>query len=80
MTSTRCWVPEPIPVAKVSPLLLNLAPTWAAYRTLTELRLVHFLTDEGTEGIKVPTIGNRWPLDPITIREQIRRRTADLNT
>lgn len=68
---------EVIPVAKVPPLLLNLAPTWAPYKGLTGPALVKQLANEG---IKVPSTGNRYPLDPVTVREEIgRRATADLD-
>ncbi|MCK9904280.1 cell division protein FtsK [Parafrankia colletiae] len=66
-----------IPIAKVPPLLLNLAPTWPAYKGLTGPALVKLLA---AEGIKVPSTANRYPLDPVTVREEIgRRATADLD-
>ncbi|KJE25549.1 FtsK/SpoIIIE family protein [Frankia torreyi] len=68
---------EVLPVAKAAALLQNLAPTWPAYKALTGAALVKLLA---TEGIKVPSTGNRWPLDPLTVREEINRRsTADLD-
>lgn len=34
----------------------------------------------GTLGIKVPATGNRWPVDPVTIRKALARRaTTDLD-
>ncbi|WP_207634241.1 hypothetical protein [Candidatus Frankia alpina] len=66
-----------IPIAKVPPLLLNLAPTWPAYKGLTGPALVKLLA---AEGIKVPSTANRYPLDPVTVREEIGRRApADLD-
>ncbi|WP_163554573.1 hypothetical protein, partial [Candidatus Frankia alpina] len=66
-----------IPAAKVPPLLLHLAPAWTPYKTMTGTGLVKLLA---AEGIKVPSTGNRWPLDPVTVREEIARRsTVDLD-
>ncbi|EFC85730.1 hypothetical protein [Parafrankia sp. EUN1f] len=68
---------EPINAAKAAALLQNLDPAWPAYKALTGAGLVKLLA---TEGIKVPSTGNRWPLDPVTVREAIgRRSTADLD-
>lgn len=31
-------------------------------------------------GIKVPSTGNRWPVDPVTVREELARRsTVDID-
>lgn len=68
---------EAIRAADVPPLLRDLAPTWPAYQGLTGGALVKLLA---AQGIKVPSTGNRYPLDPITVREEIgRRSTADLD-
>jgi S-DNA-T family DNA segregation ATPase FtsK/SpoIIIE len=69
---------RPVPAADVPALLARLAPGWAAYRTLTGKALRERLRTE--YGIKVPSTGNRWPLDPITIRHKVAERAAtDLN-
>jgi S-DNA-T family DNA segregation ATPase FtsK/SpoIIIE len=64
-------------IADVPAQLRKLAPDWEPYRTLTGAQLRELLA---TEGIKVPSTGNRYPLDPLTVREHIARRaTADLD-
>jgi S-DNA-T family DNA segregation ATPase FtsK/SpoIIIE len=66
-----------LPIAEVPPLLRKLAPSWRPYRKLSGTELVKLLA---AEGIKVPSTGNRYPLDPITVRKEIgRRSTADLD-
>lgn len=66
---------DPIPSADVPALLRELAPEWAPYRRLTGTRLRDHLARE--YGIKVPTTGNRFPLDPDTVRQRLARRDAD---
>jgi S-DNA-T family DNA segregation ATPase FtsK/SpoIIIE len=69
---------EPVPTADVPALLARHAPRWAPYRRLTGKALREVL--EAEHGIKVPSTGNRWPLDPVTVREALARRaTADLD-
>jgi len=68
---------EAVPTADVPALLARLAPHWAPYRELTGKALRDQLA---ALGIKVPSTGNRWPLDPVTVREALARRaTADLD-
>jgi len=68
---------EPVPSADVPALLARLAPQWAPYRELSGKVLRDRLA---SLGIKVPSTGNRWPLDPVTVREVLARRaTADLD-
>lgn len=68
---------EVVKSSDVPALLRELAPTWEPYRTLTGAALRDQLADLG---VKVPTTGNRYPLDPVTVREEIARRsTADLD-
>jgi len=68
---------EPISAADVPALLARLAPRWAPYRRMTGKSL----RDELAKlGIKVPSTGNRWPVDPVTVRKVLARRaTADLD-
>lgn len=69
---------EPVPAADVPPLLKRHAPGWPAYQTLTGKALREVL--EAEYGIKVPSTGNRYPVDPVTIRDTLARRsTADLD-
>ncbi|MBN6054491.1 hypothetical protein JYK22_21295, partial [Nonomuraea sp. RK-328] len=62
---------EPIGAANVRGLLVNLAPQWQPYKTLTVKALVDRLA---TLGVKVPSTGNRWPVDPEEIRRALARR------
>lgn len=69
---------ETVPIADVPALLSRLAPRWAPYQRLTGKALVRRLADD--HGVKVPSTGNRWPLDPATVRDALARRsTADLD-
>jgi DNA segregation ATPase FtsK/SpoIIIE, S-DNA-T family len=63
---------EPVPAADVPALLANHAPGWMPYRRLNGKTLRELLSSE--YGIKVPTTGNRYPVDPITIRDALARR------
>ncbi|WP_131774090.1 cell division protein FtsK, partial [Protofrankia symbiont of Coriaria myrtifolia] len=68
---------DPVKTADIPAQLRKLAPDWEPYRTLTGTQLRELLT---AEGIKVPSTGNRHPLDPVTVREHIARRsTADID-
>ncbi|WP_211178160.1 cell division protein FtsK [Pseudonocardia acidicola] len=69
---------QSVPVADVPALLAAYAPGWAPYRALTGKALRARLAAE--YGVKVPSTGNRWPLDPVTVRDTLARRaTADLD-
>ncbi|WP_431901296.1 cell division protein FtsK [Amycolatopsis thermoflava] len=59
---------DPIPAAKVAPLLSALAPDWPPYQGLTGTRLCAELA---AIGVKVPSSKNRYPIDPVTIREAL---------
>lgn len=66
-----------VPVADVPALLAKLAPDWAPYRKLTGKQLRELLA---AEGVKVPSTGNRYPVDPVTVREALAKRaTRDLD-
>jgi S-DNA-T family DNA segregation ATPase FtsK/SpoIIIE len=68
---------QPVPAADVPALLAAHAPGWQPYKSLTGKALRARLADE--YGVKVPSTGNRWPVDPITVREALARAaTADL--
>jgi S-DNA-T family DNA segregation ATPase FtsK/SpoIIIE len=68
---------EPVPAADVPALLRDHAPQWAPYRRLTGKTLREQLAELG---IKVASTGNRWPVDPVTIRDALARRaTTDLD-
>jgi S-DNA-T family DNA segregation ATPase FtsK/SpoIIIE len=66
---------EPVAIADVPALLKRLAPTWTPYQTLTGKALVKILSAD--HGIKVPSTGNRYPLDPTTVRSAIVLRERD---
>jgi S-DNA-T family DNA segregation ATPase FtsK/SpoIIIE len=69
---------EPVSCPDVPALLRDLAPDWPAYRTLSGKALVKALARD--HGVKVPSTGNRYPLDPVTVRDALARRaTADLD-
>lgn len=68
---------DSIPAADVPPLLRKLAPTWLPYTSLTGRELVKQLAERG---VKVPSTGNRYPLDPLTVRTALAKQsTADLD-
>lgn len=68
---------DTLPSATVVRLLAGHAPNWLPYRGMTVAKLVQRLAEEG---VKVPSTGNRWPLDPATVRAALARRaTADLD-
>ncbi|MFI6026373.1 cell division protein FtsK [Amycolatopsis magusensis] len=68
---------DPVPVADLPALLANHAPNWAPYRKLTGKALRAELAELG---VKVPSTGNKWPVDPVTVREALAKRaTADLD-
>lgn len=68
---------DPVPAGEVIGALRTLAPTWRPYRDLTVPKLV---TELATKGIKVPSTKNKYPVDPVTVREALARQaTADLD-
>ena len=64
---------DPLPAADIPPLLTRLAPHWAPYRRMTGKSLREALA---REGVKVPTTGNRYPLDPTAVRQALARRAT----
>ena len=70
---------EPVPAADLPALLARHAPGWPPYQRLTGKALRQRLAAD--YGIKVPSTGNRYPVDPVTIREALAKRaTTDLDT
>ena len=68
---------DPVPAADVPALLKRHAPTWPLYQRMTGKSLRDQLA---TLGVKVASTGNRWPVEPVTVREAIAQRaTADLD-
>jgi DNA segregation ATPase FtsK/SpoIIIE, S-DNA-T family len=67
----------PIPAADIPPLLARLAPGWAPYQRMTGKSLRAALDELG---VKVPSTGNKHPVDPLTVRSVLAQRaTADLD-
>jgi DNA segregation ATPase FtsK/SpoIIIE, S-DNA-T family len=67
----------PVPAADLPALLRGLSSTWGPYLKLTGKALVEQLA---ALGVKVPSTGNRWPVDPVAVRTALARRsTADLD-
>jgi S-DNA-T family DNA segregation ATPase FtsK/SpoIIIE len=69
---------DPVAVANVPALLKRLAPTWTPYQSLTGKALRELL--EAEHGIKVPSTGNRYPIDPVTVRNAIVRREQNADS
>ena len=67
-------VQEPVPTGDIPALLRDLAPDWPGYRDLRPGVLRQQLA---ALGIKVPSTGNRWPLDPADVRRAVIRRDAE---
>ena len=65
---------ERVPVADVPARLRDLAPDHGPYRGLTGVKLREILDRE--YGIKVPSTGNRYPIDPYTVRAKLAERGA----
>jgi DNA segregation ATPase FtsK/SpoIIIE, S-DNA-T family len=69
---------ETVPSADVPALLRDLAPDWQPYAKLSGVGLREWL--ERDYGIKVPSTGRKYPLDPITVRSALAAlATADLD-
>src|SRR6476660_8029048 len=57
-----------VPVADIPALLSRLAPDWAQYRRMTGKGL---RVELAKRGVKVPSTGNRWPVDPAAVRRAL---------
>lgn len=69
---------ERVPAADIPALLRTLAPAYGPYQRMTSGKS---LADELTKlGVKVPSTGNRYPVDPAAVRAELTRcSTADLD-
>ena len=65
---------EPVKCTDVCGMLAGYAPGWAPYQKLTGKALRERLARD--YGIRVPSTGNRWPVDPAAVREALARRPA----
>ena len=63
---------EPMRSADVPALLVRHAPRWLPYRELTGKALRERLA--GEYGVRVASTGNKWPIDPVTIRDALAAR------
>ena len=65
---------QTIPAADIPPMLRHLAPDWFPYRGMSGKKLVIELAKRG---VKVPSTGNRWPVDPVAIRRALATRSTE---
>jgi S-DNA-T family DNA segregation ATPase FtsK/SpoIIIE len=65
---------EPVRAADLPALLAAHVPGWVAYRELTGKALCVLLAAE--YGIKVPSTHNKWPVDPVTVRNALAERAT----
>lgn len=68
---------EPVRAGDALGALRKHAPSWKPYRDLTVPKLVAALADRG---VKVPSTGNKYPIDPAKVRAALAKEaTADLD-
>ncbi len=68
---------NPVPAGEVIGALRTLAPNWRPYKELTVPKLVAALAELR---IKVPSTKNKFPVDPLTVRNTLARlSTSDLD-
>jgi DNA segregation ATPase FtsK/SpoIIIE, S-DNA-T family len=65
---------ERVPAADAPARLRDLAPHYQPYRGLTGVKLREVLERE--HQIKIPSTGNRYPIDPTTVRARMAERDA----
>lgn len=65
---------DPVPAADVVGALQTLAPHWRPYQALSKAGLAAQL---GEAGVRVPSTGNRYPVDPATVTAALAARTTD---
>lgn len=63
-----------VPVADLPALLSRLAPEWVPYRRMTGKSL---RVELAKRGVKVPSTGNRWPVDPVAVRRALAARSTE---
>jgi len=65
---------EKVPAADVPPRLRKLAPDHLPYRSMSGVQLRELLAEHG---VKVPSTGRRYPVDPAVIRARIAERATE---
>jgi DNA segregation ATPase FtsK/SpoIIIE, S-DNA-T family len=65
---------EKVPAADVPPRLRKLAPGYQPYRSLSGVGLRELLAERG---VKVPSTGRRYPVDPAAIRARLAEGATD---
>jgi S-DNA-T family DNA segregation ATPase FtsK/SpoIIIE len=68
------WDAPKVPAADIPARLRTLAPDWPPYRTINGPQIRRYLDTE--HGVKVPTTGRRYPVDPAAIRDAVTRRNT----
>jgi DNA segregation ATPase FtsK/SpoIIIE, S-DNA-T family len=68
------WDSPKVPAADIPARLRTLARDWTPYQTINGPQIRRYLDTE--HGLKVPTTGRRYPVDPAAIRDAIIRRDA----
>lgn len=65
---------ESIRAADLPALLSQLAPDWVPYRRMTGKSL---RVELAKRGVKVPSTGNVWPVDPVAVRRVLAARSTE---
>jgi S-DNA-T family DNA segregation ATPase FtsK/SpoIIIE len=65
---------QKVPAADVPSRLRKLAPGYPPYRSMSGARLRELLAEHG---VKVPSTGRRYPVDPAAIRARIAERAHE---
>jgi DNA segregation ATPase FtsK/SpoIIIE, S-DNA-T family len=68
---------DPVPAGEVLGALRTFAPAWRPYKELTVPKLDAALAEYG---IKVPATKNKYPVDPVTVRQTLAKRSTSETT
>lgn len=68
------WDAPKVPAADIPARLRTLAPDWTPYHTINGPQIRRYLDTE--HGVRVPTTGRKYPVDPAAVRDAIARRDA----
>ena len=75
MLDAGAWDAERVPAADLPARLRTRFPDWAPYRTINGPQIRRFLDGHG---VKVPTTGRRYPVDPAAVRDAMARAEYDM--